>query len=142
LVKKKKGVKALIFLILIMLAIGTGVWYFFFRGHGGEQEAIDLVKKYGGNIGGSMTIEDVIENELEWINSLGERDFAYCEWKIFGWSAERETGNIYLVGCETRCEFSLLTHFFTYWWRVNIETGEVTPLDDAAEDIQTDAEES
>jgi len=78
---------------------------------------------------------------VEWLNVTGERDFAYGEWKIFGWRAERDD-NIYLVGCEIRCETSFATHSYTYEWEVNLRTGEVVPLNEGAENIQAVAERS
>lgn len=127
--------------ILIVITIGAGIWCLFFR-EPEEERAINIVKSYGKGIGGPKTIEDVIENRVEWLNSTGERDFTHGEWEIFSWSTEKETKGTYLVGCEIRCEASLATHSYTYEWRVNIETGEVTPLNEGAKSVQGDAEES
>ncbi len=124
-----------------MITIGAGIWCLFFR-EPEEERAVNIVKSYGKGIGGPKTIEVVVENRVEWLNSTGERDFTHGEWEIFSWSAEKEMEDAYLVGCEIRCEASLATHSYTYEWRVNIETGEVTPLNEGAKSVQGDAEES
>lgn len=128
--------------IPIMIIIGAGIWDLFFRGPEDEERAINIVKSYGKDIGGPKAIEDVIEDRVEWLNSTGERDFTHGKWEIFSWGAEKEMKGTYLVGCEIRCEASLTTHSYTYQWRVNIETDELTPLNEGAEGVQTAAEES
>ncbi len=130
----------IISILIIVITIGAGIWCLFFR-EPEEERAINIVKSYGEGIGGAKTIEDVIENRVEWLNRTGERDFTRGEWEVFSWSAEKEMEDAYLVECEIRCEASFATHSYIYEWRVNIETGEVTPLNEGAEDVQTAAEE-
>lgn len=139
---QRENVRVLVIIsIFIVIIIGVGTRCLFFR-EPEEERAINIVKSYGKDIGGPKTIEDVVESRVEWFNSTGERDWFPYEWEISGWGAEKEMEDTYLVRCEIRCEASLATHSYTYQWRINIETGEVTPLNDGAEVVQTDAEES
>lgn len=139
---RKENVRALVIIsILIVIIIGAGIWCLFFRGSE-EERAVNIVKSYGKDIGGPKIIEDLVENRVEWLNSTEERDFTHGEWEIFSWSAEKETKGTYLVECEIRCEASLANHSYTYEWRVNIETDELTPLNEGAEGVQAGAKES
>jgi preprotein translocase subunit SecG len=113
-----------VMIILIATLFGGG------EREGAEEQAVLTVQNYGQNIGGNETIISAFSTMM----TAGEATGIQID--FIGWAAQNLYGNVW----EVYVEWYEYGSYQKISWRVNLDTGYVTPLDDFASTLKESAE--